>query len=448
MKKILYKTLFLALLISACSEEFSIEDQGIELQEFGNYVAFSVNGVGTSISDIDISEGAGNTGSDINIEIPGGTVSDVTVNYEFSGTAVFGTDFNIAGASANGGSVVIETQSTPIVDGLPLNVDIPVIALTDGVVDGEKTLNINLVSASNAEGEILVGRGGTDFLKTVTVNFQDSDYVAFASSSLSVEEGQEDVSVTLEAYPGNERDTDVTVTYTLGGTAVFGTDYTIAGATATGGTATIIPNVEGDGDPSTLDLDIVILDNTDVAGEDDEAKTIEITLTGASDNKEDELTLGVGGDDDLTVTTITINDNDTDYVSFASTSESKSVAENDGSVSLTLEAYPGANRETVTVNYTVTGSAILGEDYTIVGASTTDDVTTGSIVITPNVGGTLEPSTVTFQVVLLTDDTKDGEKTIIITLDDASEPSTAEIPVGVDGTDMLKTATITIADID
>lgn len=447
MKKILYTALSLVLLATACTDN-SLEDQGIEVEELGKYVAFSVNGVGTSPENQTIREDGGDTDDNINVEIPGGSVSDITINYTFSGTAVFGTDFTIDGATANGGSVVITQPTEPVVDGLPLNVDIVVSALTDGVVDGEKTLNINLASASNADGEILVGRAGTDFLKTVAVTFEDSDYVAFSSSSLSVTEGQEDVSITLEAYPGNERDSDVTVTYTLGGTAVFGTDYTIAGATAAGGTVIIVPNVEEAGNPSTLDLDVVILDNTDISADDAEPKTIEITLTGASDTKESELTLGEDGE--LDVATITIGDNDSDYISFDSASERKLVGENDGSVSLTLEAYPGDKRGTVTVNYTVTGTAELGVDYTLVSASTTDDVTTGTTTITSNVDADdpFGPSIATFQVILLTDDMKDGNKTIIITLDDASEAGNSDIPVGVNGTSTLSTATITIADID
>jgi hypothetical protein len=175
MKKILYTALSLVLFATACTDN-SLEDQGIELsEELGKYVAFSVSGVVTTIADVEVAEDAGDTGSDINVEIPGGTVSNVTVNYEFSGTAVFGTDFTVAGANSNGGSVVIETQSTPIDDGLPLNADIPVEILTDGVADGEKTLTITLVSASNAEGDILVGRAGTDALKQVNIVISDVD---------------------------------------------------------------------------------------------------------------------------------------------------------------------------------------------------------------------------------------------------------------------------------
>ena len=175
MKKILYTALSLVLFAAACTDN-SLEDQGIELsEELGKYVAFSVSGVVTTIDDVEVDEDDTDTGEDVNVEIPGGTVSDVTVNYSFSGTAVFGTDFTVTGATASGGSVVIKAQTEAFDDGLPLNEDIKVNILTDGVADGEKTLTITLVSASNAEGEILVGRGGTDALKQVNVVISDID---------------------------------------------------------------------------------------------------------------------------------------------------------------------------------------------------------------------------------------------------------------------------------
>ena len=47
--------------------------------------------------------------------------------------------------------------------------------LTDGVVDGTKTLTLTLTSASNAEGNLAVGRGGTDFLKSANLEITDVD---------------------------------------------------------------------------------------------------------------------------------------------------------------------------------------------------------------------------------------------------------------------------------
>lgn len=176
MKKIVY-ILFSILLTGfyACETDYDAADQGITLEELPKYVAFSVSGVVTTIDDIDVSEADGDTDDEINVEIPGGTTSDVTVNFAFSGTAVYGTDFTVDGGTSAGGSVTIKYDNTPNIDGLPFNADLVVNLLKDDLQDGNKTLIITLTSASNADGEIAVGRAGTDLLKTVTINISDVD---------------------------------------------------------------------------------------------------------------------------------------------------------------------------------------------------------------------------------------------------------------------------------
>lgn len=174
MKKYIYILSILLVGFTSCETDYDAEDQGIELQELPNYVAFSVDGAGKTLAAIDINENT-NTGDDVNVEIPGGTLSDVTINYSLSGTAVFGVDYAIPEATASGGSITIDYNNTPNVDGLPFNEDIIVIALPDGVADGDKTVIITLTSASNAEGEIVVGRGGQQELSSATINIIDVD---------------------------------------------------------------------------------------------------------------------------------------------------------------------------------------------------------------------------------------------------------------------------------
>jgi hypothetical protein len=174
MKKIIYLAFMSVILLTACTEDDTLSDQGIKLEELPAYVAFSVNGVGKNLATITLNEGV-TTASRINVEIPTGSVSNVTVNYTFSGTAVYGVDFIVAGATSQGGSVIIVKPTTPNVNALPDNADIVVTLLTDGVVDGNKTLAITLDSAFNADGPIAVGRGGTDLLKTANVVITDID---------------------------------------------------------------------------------------------------------------------------------------------------------------------------------------------------------------------------------------------------------------------------------
>ncbi|MEM1123215.1 MAG: hypothetical protein AAGJ18_22430 [Bacteroidota bacterium] len=164
---------FLLLFVAAfigCDNSFDPEEE-FDLEILPGYVAFDAPGNDAFMDDVAVSESDGST--DLVIETPTGTLSDVTINYSFGGSAVFGEDFSVAGASASGGTIVLVTKPSDIFfnDRVDLTVDL----LTDGVVDGEKTLTITLESASNAEGDVAVGRGGLDFLKTATVVIADVD---------------------------------------------------------------------------------------------------------------------------------------------------------------------------------------------------------------------------------------------------------------------------------
>lgn len=173
MKNIKYIACVIALVFIGCETDYDFEDRGFDLQELPNYVAFNPAGTRVTFPDVDVAED--DDPEDISIEIPGGTLSDVTVNYTFGGDAVFGTDFSVDGATSAGGTLEIALTTVPNQDGLPVNGDIVVNLLEDGVVDGDKTLTITIVSASNADGELPIGRGGLDLLRTATVIIEDID---------------------------------------------------------------------------------------------------------------------------------------------------------------------------------------------------------------------------------------------------------------------------------
>ena len=75
-------------------------------------------------------------------------------------------------------------------------------------------------------------------------------------------------------------ETNVTVTYALGGTAIFGEDYTIAGATASGGEITIEFDKSSVG-VSVANIGIEIINDCDIEGS--ETVTIQLTDTKAED---------------------------------------------------------------------------------------------------------------------------------------------------------------------
>lgn len=175
MKRIFY--LFIAVVfMTACVEDFDVTEQVGPIEALPGYVSFNAAGTNNSIDDESIAEGGGDV--TFNIEAPTGSLSDITVNFTFSGTAVFGTDFTVAGATSAGGSVVIEhRQSAEQADINDFdNVDLVVSSLTDGVADGSKTLTITLASATGADGTSFnVGRGGTDQLRSANIDFTDID---------------------------------------------------------------------------------------------------------------------------------------------------------------------------------------------------------------------------------------------------------------------------------
>jgi hypothetical protein len=159
-----------ALAFTACDPDYAVEDY-FDLEELPGYVAFDADGNNATLDDVETTEDGGTV--ELIIENPTGTKSDITVNYDLSGSAVFGIDYTIEGATSNGGSLVIKPNSGAVNETIQSRLVITL--LTDGEADGEKMIIITLVDASNAEGSVAVGRGGKDFLKTANVIIADID---------------------------------------------------------------------------------------------------------------------------------------------------------------------------------------------------------------------------------------------------------------------------------
>lgn len=165
-----YKWVFLLLgtvLFTACGNEYDVNEI-FDLEELPGYVAFDAPGNAATLDTIFVGEDAGSLA--INIECPTGTLSDVTINFEVSGSAEAGVDYNFQGSSS---SIVLSPNVGDFQnrDAVDLMLDI----LADSIADGNKTLKITLTGASNAEGDLAVGRGGTDFLKSANVVITDID---------------------------------------------------------------------------------------------------------------------------------------------------------------------------------------------------------------------------------------------------------------------------------
>lgn len=183
MKNILI-ILLSAVVVFGCND-LDLAEQGIVVDELPGYVAFDAAGTEVTLDNVAASEGqftedndpnTGDANRTVNLEIPTGTLTDVTVNFTLSGTAIFGTDYriiNAVSATASGGSIIVPADPKDV--NQFSNINFYIEFLTDGATDGDKTLTIELTSASNAEGAMAVGRGGTDLLKSVTIDISDID---------------------------------------------------------------------------------------------------------------------------------------------------------------------------------------------------------------------------------------------------------------------------------
>ncbi|WP_420610956.1 Calx-beta domain-containing protein [Candidatus Poriferisodalis sp.] len=168
----------------------------------------------------------------------------------------------------------------------------------------------------------------------------------FASATSTAAESAGTRSITVNLVPAPS--SSVMVAYTLSGTAVRGSDYTISGVTSNSGTVTVGPS-------GTATIPVAIADDSTP----ESAETVILTLTGGSG-----YTVGAA----VPAHTLTVVDNDTaglPRVSFVH--ESSSVSEHDIAryPSFTISPAPAAP---LTVRFAIdanASTAALGADYRI-----------------------------------------------------------------------------------
>lgn len=174
MKKIIL-ILLISASFSACTD-LNLDEQTIKVQNLDGYVAFANSG-GTVVPIVLNIRETSTATSNLRIECPTGSLSDITVNYSFSGSATFGSDFTVVAtnggsANASGGTIVLRRNTTTggVNDFDFVNLGIrPVL---DGVVEGTEQLIVTLTSATDASGKVYtVGRG--NYMKSATINIAD-----------------------------------------------------------------------------------------------------------------------------------------------------------------------------------------------------------------------------------------------------------------------------------
>ena len=177
-----------ALIVLSCTKA-TLEDVGFTIKSLPAYVAYG--NPGGTVTEIVLAPSEGSTSAALTrlrIEAPGVVTSDVTVQFTFGGTAVFGTDFTVSGliqstlapfdvtATAAGGSIKIAKSNTKLTVNDFEHVNLKLAYPKDNVKDGNKILTITLTAAVGTDGKTYaVGRGGTDILKIATINIKDID---------------------------------------------------------------------------------------------------------------------------------------------------------------------------------------------------------------------------------------------------------------------------------
>ena len=258
------------------------------------------------------SAGEGSGTRNVGVTLDKAPTTDLTLAYTVDGTATAGSDY-----AALSGTVTVAKGAT--------TATIPVTLIDDSVHEDSETVVLKLTGSAGYK----VASPG---MHTLTIA-DDEPRVSFASASWSADEGSgtRNVGVTLDKAPT----TDLTLTYTVGGTATAGSDYA-----ALSGTVTVAKGA------TTATIPVTIVD--DSVREDSE--TVVLKLTGNAGYK-----VASPG-----THTLTIAANDEPRVSFVSASGS--VAEGAGTHDVRLKLDRAPDRG-ITLAYTVSGTATAGSDY-------------------------------------------------------------------------------------
>jgi regulation of enolase protein 1 (concanavalin A-like superfamily) len=310
----------------------------------------------------------------------GATTANLVVNYSVSGTATNGTDYAMLS-----GSAIISTGSTSTV--------VNIAPIDDAESETLETVKLTLLTnaaylvdplASNATVNII-----DDDTQTVTVVATDSvaQEVDLSQAGAVADTG------TFVITRRGDLANPLTVYYSVAGIpgsgvpALHGVDYEalpgvlVIPAGASNASVTITPRYDG-------------------IGEGPESAVLALGVSSSS-------VYGLGTPSSATVT---INDNPTDapYLDVVNIS---SAAEPATAGTFRITARGGTNTGTITVYYTINGTAVAGRDFTMTGLDTNTLVGTNSIKL--NNGATIVSN---LTVTPINNSTLDDLRTITLTL--------------------------------
>jgi len=329
------------------------------------------------------------TNGGFSISLPTGITAteNVTVNYTVAGSATAGTDY-----SALSGSVIIPAGQN--------SVAIPVLVTNDNIIEGTETLVATLTGATSTSFSFSAAGNAT-------VNIADDENIA-ANLALSIAktadaaEPSTNGSFTISLPAGITTTENVTVNYTVAGSATAVTDYTALSGSV------IIPAGQ-----NSVAIPVLVTNDNIIEG----TETLVATLTGATSTS---FSFSAAGN-----ATVNIADDENIAANLAlSIAKTADAAEPSTNGSFTISLPAGiTTTENVTVNYTVAGSATAGTDYTALS---------GSVIIPAG------QNSVAIPVLVTNDNIIEGTETLVATLTGATSTSFSFSAAG--------NATVNIAD--
>ncbi|MCM3873670.1 MAG: hypothetical protein ND895_23535, partial [Pyrinomonadaceae bacterium] len=302
----------------------------------------AVNAPSFTIDDVVHNEGdSGTTAYTFTVTKTGSTLLNATVNYTtVDGSATSPSDFTaIPTTTLTFLPADTTKQFTVFVNG-------------DTTVEADETFSVSLSSPTNATIADGLGQG--------TITTDDTDVTVAVSPSSVAEDGATNLVYTFTR--NGVTSGSLTMNFSVGGTATFGTDYTQTGATTFG--ATIGTVTFGAGNSTTT---VTVDPSSDITTEPDD--TVILTVTSGTG-------YNVGSPSSATGT---ITNDDTDV----SVAVAPSAVAEDGATNLVYTfTRSGITAGALTANFSVAGTATFGTDYTQTGAAsfgaTTGTVTFGA----------------------------------------------------------------------
>ncbi|KAB2892593.1 MAG: hypothetical protein F9K28_11445, partial [Bacteroidetes bacterium] len=283
-----------------------------------------------------------------------GTVATITAQLSSASSQAVTVPFTVGGTAGNPADYTISASPLTIAAG-NTTATVTVTVVADGVAEPNETVVVTMGTPTNATL-------GATTVHTLTIGAQPLPTVSFTAAAQSVSEG---AVATITAQLSSPSSQQVTVPFTLGGTAgmppadylINASPLTIAAGNTTG-TITVSVIADGVAEPN---------------------ETVIVTL-GAPTN----ATLG-----QTTVHTLTIA-GQTPTVSFTAAAQSV----NEGTVATITAQLSSASSQAVTVPFTVGGTAGNPADYTISASPLTIAAgnTTATVTVTVVADGVAEPN--------------------------------------------------------